>query len=1020
MKKLMFAVVGVAAAVAEAEIVTEDIDGGQALVVSGTAFTPEELAALNDNAVQELWKIGGATLAADGISGFAGVIRVKGGIYRATAQDGLGTTAGATYVEDGATLELAAGWQCAEPLHLAGRGSTSSNGALLGSDGTMTTTNLTLEDDALVTSTGGGWYLYNTLNMNGHTLSYGGPKQLSYFCTTIANPGHFVVDGGSTFWMTQDAKLNQGPEHTIVVTNKSQFSGWKNRTGGNWKLIMSSTRDTGLYGTVYDANTPFRWCGPVETLAGFTTYCSSSGDSRLTGPLSGPGNYWFTSCPWTLEGTNTFTGTITAGNGSTVTLTDEWTVPDLRPEKVLTANGGIYVIPLRFDDAAENERGWSSPALTNFLAQWRGKTATLPFQFHVTAGRTATVSEPLEDSAGYAHEMMVKGGGTLAFAAPMPTNTWPRFSASEGTVVKVTSADENRVTKAGECRVRAGTTVFDRAGTLDFGTKSTYVYGTAAERPLLKVTDGTTFKTGKYGYLYLGNDNAYCSGGLVVDGGVVTNNLYMGGQPASVSYAYQRGGEFYNTGTGGYDSYISHSGYGYYELGGGWMGVDGWTRIAHQPGAKGAFYMKGGTLFVKATALIGAVNGTGVVYQTGGKITTTTSSTAIPLALCYADYAANRSRGGLGNWTVRGKDALTAIEAGHFSLGDISNSVSCVNLLDGGTFKAPHVTSPVWSTHASKRFELDGGNNVGYLNFDGGVLKPNAHTTSLHVGELLGTETHDRWRLPTRVTVYAGGATVDTDGRDVSVSAPFQKPEGQGVARLALPDGGAAISGYVGAPVVTVVGDGQGATAVAEFDSLSGAVTNVTVTSPGLNYRTATARLVGGGHDAVDLVVTLQDNVTTGAFTKAGAGTLTLKAVSTYGGDTVLAGGTLRLGVDNAIPSGSTVVCAGGALDLNGKTLGAGALQTWKVDVAGALANGATALEADAIPSGATLTVTNVGALPDYETAKSQTLLTLRGEVPAGFATPAVEGALPEGWRIAWVGSTLKAVAGRGTLVILR
>ena len=82
MKKLMFAVVGVAAAVAEAEIVTENIDGGQALVVSGTAFTPEELAALNDNAVQELWKTGGATLAADGISGFAGVIRVKSGIYK--------------------------------------------------------------------------------------------------------------------------------------------------------------------------------------------------------------------------------------------------------------------------------------------------------------------------------------------------------------------------------------------------------------------------------------------------------------------------------------------------------------------------------------------------------------------------------------------------------------------------------------------------------------------------------------------------------------------------------------------------------------------------------------------------------------------------------------------------------------------------------------------------------------------------------------------------------------------------
>ena len=1018
MKKLMLVSVGLAAAAAGAALVTEDVDGGQALVVSGTAFSADERTALNDNAVKELWKTGPSTLAADDISGFTGVIRVKGGIYRATAQAGLGTTAGATYVEDGATLELAAGWRCEEPLHLAGRGTTSSNGALLGSVGTMTTVNLTLEDDALVTATGGGWYLYNTLNMNGHTLSYGGPKQLSYFCTTIANPGHFVVDGGSTFWMTQNAKFNQGPEHTIVVTNNSQFSGWQNHTDGNWKLIMSTTRNAGLYGTAYNASTPYRWCGPVETLAGFTTYCNSAGDSRLTGPLSGPGNYWFTGCPWRLEGTNTFSGTLTAGRNSTLTLADEWAAPDMRPEKVIWSDGGTFMIPLRPDDAAENERGWSGAGLTNVLAQWRGKTETLGFQFSVPSGRTATVDVPLEDSAGYAHEMMLKGGGTLAFAAPMPAIAWPLFSASEGTVVKVTSADADRVSEVGECRVRAGTTVFEHAGTLDFGTKSTSVYGTASERPVLKVTDGTTFKTDKYGYLYLGNDPTYCSGGLLVEGGVVTNNLYMGGQSTSVSYAYQRGGEFYNTGTGGYDSYISSKGYGYYELSGGWMGVAGWTRIAHQPGAKGAFYMKGGTLFVKSTSLIGAVNGTGVVYQTGGKITTTANSAANPLSLCLADYAANRSRGGLGNLTVRGPDTLTAIEAGLFSLGDISNSVSCVNLLDGGTFKAPHVTSPVWSTHAGKRFELDGAGNVGYLNFDGGVLKPNAYTTSLYGGELLGTETDDRWRLPTRVTVYAGGATVDTDGRDVSVSAPFQKPEGQGVVRLALPDG--AISGYVGAPVVSIVGDGQGATAVAEFDSLSGAVTNVTVTSSGLNYGTATARLVGGGHDAVDLVVTLGDNVTTGGFTKAGAGTLTLKAANTYGGDTVLAGGTLKLGVDNAIPSGSTVVCAGGALDLNGKTLGAGALQAWKVDVAGALANGATTLDAAAIPSGATLTVTNAGALPDWETSKSQVLLTLTGDVPAGFAAPTVVGALPEGWRIAWVGRTLKAIAGRGTLVILR
>ncbi|WP_427308493.1 autotransporter-associated beta strand repeat-containing protein [Cupriavidus sp. H39] len=54
-------------------------------------------------------------------------------------------------------------------------------------------------------------------------------------------------------------------------------------------------------------------------------------------------------------------------------------------------------------------------------------------------------------------------------------------------------------------------------------------------------------------------------------------------------------------------------------------------------------------------------------------------------------------------------------------------------------------------------------------------------------------------------------------------------------------------------------------------------------------------------------------------LTKAGAGVLTLSAVNTYSGDTVINGGTLRAGIANAFAQSANVkVAAAGTLDLNG------------------------------------------------------------------------------------------------------
>ena len=64
--------------------------------------------------------------------------------------------------------------------------------------------------------------------------------------------------------------------------------------------------------------------------------------------------------------------------------------------------------------------------------------------------------------------------------------------------------------------------------------------------------------------------------------------------------------------------------------------------------------------------------------------------------------------------------------------------------------------------------------------------------------------------------------------------------------------------------------------------------------------------------------MTFAAQATGGSLTKTGQGTLTLSAVNTWAGATVVRGGTLKTACDGALPDGTGVTLAGGAtLDLN-------------------------------------------------------------------------------------------------------
>jgi fibronectin-binding autotransporter adhesin len=84
---------------------------------------------------------------------------------------------------------------------------------------------------------------------------------------------------------------------------------------------------------------------------------------------------------------------------------------------------------------------------------------------------------------------------------------------------------------------------------------------------------------------------------------------------------------------------------------------------------------------------------------------------------------------------------------------------------------------------------------------------------------------------------------------------------------------------------------------------------------------TGTYTLTVGNNDASSTFSGIIKNTTgTNALTKTGVGTLTLSGANTYAGLTTVSAGTLQVGVNNAIPSGSPVLVSSGAtLDMNGR-----------------------------------------------------------------------------------------------------
>lgn len=532
-------------------------------------------------------------------------------------------------------------------------------------------------------------------------------------------------------------------------------------------------------------------------------------------------------------------------------------------------------------------------------------------------------------------------------------------------------------------------------------------------------------------------------GTLSVEGGSWTGRLVVA-KDSGTGAILQRGGEVVNvSGTDGEVKWFGVGAHGYYELAGGRFLAAGASLLGQ--GGVGIFDVCGGTLTCTPSAVrkmgtwtIGGWEAlASVTVRAGGRMDFADSGVAAGQAAVLAPY--------YGRWRT---ETVFTVEAGGEV--DLGTGVYCAGYgssddyrpsvvnLNGGMFRAHSVMRPRDTVYPSADFpngtatDARYANCPVYVNFDGGTFRPTSWQG------IFGANMATASQPPTRITVFAGGATIDTTGVDceISVGSGLRAPTGQGVASVPLDDATRSRT-FAAPPYVRIVGDGSGATSVADFDSVRRRVTGIRVTCPGWDYGTAEAQLVMGKETVATLSVLLAAN-TSGGLTKTGSGTLRVAATNTYTGTTRLCGGTVRLLCDDAFDAASALVLDGGMLDM------AGHRQTFSdiTCVGGSVVDGGspgqvgvTGLTVDFLVAatgvvksvdesfcrfaeGAALVVSGFDPARLDPARRRYTLVAFAEAVPPGLVLPTLD--LPEGWALKASGRRIRLVRELGAVMIVR
>jgi autotransporter-associated beta strand protein len=883
-----------------------------------------------------LLKTGTNTLHLLGANTFTGPLVVNAGVLRVEQDAALGAANAGTFIAPDATLDLGVTTRGAntlnmnaEPVVVSGAGAAGAGGAIVNSSSLsqyFALGNVTLAGDAVF---GGSarWDIRNgTLAMNDRSVTKTGPDTFGLSAVEVTPGGDgagFDVREGALRLQTT-TRLNGGAANTIAVRDGARLELYQASEPQAWTLTLDGgAAFTGVGGESL-------WSGSV-TLNGAATLDYNGGILNLAGPVSGVG-------PLT-KGTGgnqlRISGTENTYTGMTRVLSGRLVVTSLRnvgqpssigqpatPEAgVIRMGNGSTATALEYTGTGDTtDRVVDMAGTTGQVNLYHNGTGPLTFTADLgvsgVGNKTLLFSGASTSPAEFAGRIIDAAGSAVSISKTEASawtlsgvNAWSGSTTVSGGALTFTASNVNSgvvtvggaglLTLAGtgggltgEYRINGEMIV---SGTNNQGSGLGRVGYNSGSNGVMRILPGASY-TGAGAEFTIGN-NTGSAGALYVEGGSLTRSHATSDKTINVangqgSYGYLKiSGGTVTLGSrltvGGYGTLTQSNAYGIVRMTGGTMTIPEYVLLSRNPESAGILTLQGDARFDHANA-----SQNFVFSQNGGRA------------------------------------ELNLLG------GTLDNTARDIAIRQGSSGTATGIVNLCAGTLTANRIFVKNATDAFRVNFRGGTFKTSAAGVAM-TGDTVA------------VTVFgpgggfAGGAVIDTDGRDVTVAAPLRAPAGNGVAAVALADGG---SGYIGEPLVTIDPPPEGgipATAVAEIEpdgNGASRVASVTVTCPGSGYaEPPVVTFERGGTLAVQAsagAATLAQDAG-GGLTKAGAGTLTLGAANTYAGPTVVNAGTLKLGNAKALPTGTAVVLAGGMLDLNGYTVTNG------IGGAGTLANGA-------------------------------------------------------------------------------
>ena len=1011
-------------------------------------------------------------------TGFTGSYYLKAGVVtngvEYTFGYGAASASAVTIYVNGGTLVIPANavariFYC-EKLHIAGTGA-NGMGAIVANKGSTNSellrNGITLDDDATITFNDYLWPRGN-LKLNGHTLTCGGPKTGAFYYLSrgyqIIGPGNIrIAKTGSSYrdFYFRPSPATSSPAFFTETDPLTRFLlepyarlqvYCDDATGKIAEYATPIKADihvdggtARLYHThryTYPTNEfyhtkPVTWEGAVTFKDSDSELCVVNHtdaiycEQNIVGPISGPGKLRIgvsdeSRNPGRVRlsnPTNSYAGRTLAylGTHGSFALQHTNSLPNYL--SFTCSNGRVSLL------LADEDNNWTTNAVVKLANEATLQDgAALSLDGIAATGENLTVSTEngwLSAITNSGVRLGAEHGASLDVYGPV-SGTGPHgFVAPPGGTVRFHGGGKMELGYLSDRGPNGDASLFEFNGA-DATIISNGMYAGAGTPTRIALKNGASIVMGEgaseittSGSKHNSKVASYairlgCASGLdgvleIDSTSFISNRVAAGNSSGACGAVYQRGGTVFATSGTYEDSYSSYSqiggfGHGYWEV-----SESGKLVFTMRPmiGYKspGILHIDGGSTVsmkwneISTTTrpwLYLSYDSPGVVYIKDGKLNL--SPDTYPVI-----------GGASKNWratvTVDGTNAhYLATSTYHVGWSTGGGGHFYVNM-NAGLFESSAI-KPRPVGNIPTRTNPD----VIYLNFNGGTFKSRDAAPFPEIRN----PTNNYWFV---ASIYGGGATIDTDTNKTTINIPLKGATGNGVSAIALP-AEIADRTFVAPPYIAIAGDGEGATAYAVFNSRTGKVTGVRVTSPGINYTDATASFIVGGTTLATATCTLAAN-TSGDFTKVGQYDLILNGTNTWGGRTVLANGKLTSGVNHALPADSTYVMAGGYLNMNNKTLSDDSAypSKWAVDLNQVRDSGTVTYAGNiSFPAGATIEVIGGETLTDTD-ARSMTLLRMTGTVTG---EPAITGVTDPRWNASLQNGVLKLRRFTGTMFSIR